>query len=159
MTMNRKTKLTSLAVVAVLFAGSGAADTLNASNPWTVLVNMQGFGLVATLESDSSGDPKIESRVSDTKFSVYFYGCQDKKDCTSIQFSAGYDLGEGISAERVNEWNLKKRYAKAHIDDEGDPYLEMDLNLDYEGVGVENFEDSLDVWRLLVEDFEDFIDW
>ena len=31
--------------------------------------------------------------------------------------------------------------------------------MDYEGVGLENFEDSLDVWRLLIEDFEDFIDW
>ncbi len=159
MSMNKNTKLAALAVAAVLVAGSGAAETLNATNPWAVMINMQGFGLVATLESDSSGDPKIASRVSDTKFSVYFYGCEDKEDCTSIQFSAGYDLNEGITAERVNEWNLTKRFAKAYVDEEGDPFLEMDLNMDYEGVSLENFEDSLDVWRLLIEDFEDFIDW
>ncbi len=97
MSMNKNTKLAALAVAAVLVAGSGAAETLNATNPWAVMINMQGFGLVATLESDSSGDPKIASRVSDTKFSVYFYGCEDKEDCTSIQFSAGYDLNEGIT--------------------------------------------------------------
>jgi hypothetical protein len=108
---------------------------------------------------DGQGDPKVSSRVSDTKFSVYFYGCQDNDNCSSILIKAGYDLNNGISALKINEWNREKRFAKAYIDDEGDPFLEMDINLDFDGVGNKNFEDTLDWWRLLVEDFEEFIVW
>ena len=39
------------------------------------------------------------------------------------------------------------------------PFLELDVNLDFDGVGNKNFEDTLDWWRLLTEGFEEFIDW
>lgn len=147
-----------LGVLSGLTAGTAIAD-VSASDPYGLMRSMQDFGYVATLETDSDGDPKIASRVSDSTYSVYFFGCDDGKDCTSIQFGAGYNLTIGMKAATINEWNRKKRFAKAYLDDEGDPFLEMDVNLDFEGVGDENFADTLDLWRLLVEDFEEFIDW
>ncbi|HHI70804.1 MAG TPA: YbjN domain-containing protein [Rhodobacteraceae bacterium] len=149
----------SLAVATLVGAGSAALAEVTAKDANAVLKAMQDFGLVATMDVDSEGDPKISSRVSDTKFNVYFYGCEDNKNCKSILIKAGYDLNNGISALKINEWNREKRFVKAYIDDEGDPFIEMDINLDFEGVGSQNFADDLDWWRLLVEDFEDFIDW
>lgn len=158
--MNFHTKLFGgLAGAVMMVTATIAAAEITATNANVVLKAMQDFGLVATMGTDNDDDPKISSRVSDTKFSVYFYGCQDNTNCTSVLIKAGYDLDNGISALKVNKWNRKKRFAKAYIDDEGDPYLEMDINLAYEGVGNKNFEDTLDWWRLLVEDFEEFIDW
>ena len=158
--MKIKTKLFSaLAVGAVIFSSSIAMAEITATNAQVVMKAMQDFGLVATLDKDSQGDPKISSRVSDTKFSVYFYGCENNDNCSSVLIKAGYDLNNGISALKINEWNREKRFVKAYIDDEGDPFIEMDVNLAYDGVGNKNFEDTLDWWRLLVEDFEEFIDW
>ena len=158
--MKFQTKLFGgLATAALIFSSTVALAEVTATDENVVMKAMQDFGLIATMGTDSQGDPKISSRVSDTKFSVYFYGCQDNKNCSSILIKAGYDLNNGISALKINEWNRDKRFAKAYIDDEGDPFLEMDINLDFDGVGNKNFEDNLDWWRLLVEDFEEFIDW
>ncbi len=158
--MNFHTKLFGgLATAALIASSTFAMAEITATNAHVVMKAMQDFGLVATMGVDGQGDPKVSSRVSDTKFSVYFYGCQDNDNCSSILIKAGYDLNNGISALKINEWNREKRFAKAYIDDEGDPFLEMDVNLDFEGVGNKNFEDTLDWWRLLVEDFEEFIDW
>jgi len=152
--------LKAVALAAAIAMPAAAHAEIVASNPFGVMNAMQNFGMLATLATDNDGDPKIESRVSQSKFSVFFYGCDDNaSNCTSIQFSAGYDLTDGITFERANEWNRQKRYAKVFVDDELDPFLRMDVNLDFDGVGDENFEDSLDLWRLLVEDFEEFIDW
>lgn len=156
--MKFQTKLFGGLATAALIGTTAMAD-VTATDANTVMKAMQGFGLVATMGEDGQGDPKISSRVSDTKFSVYFYGCEDNDNCSSIMLKAGYDLDNGISSLKINEWNREKRFAKAYIDDEGDPFLEMDVNLDFEGIGDKNFEDDLDWWRLLVEDFEEFIDW
>jgi len=158
--MNFHTKLFGgVATVVMISTASIATAEITATNAGVVMKAMQDFGLVATMEKDGQGDPKISSRVSDTKFSVVFYGCQDNENCSSVMFKAGYDLTNGISASKANEWNREKRFAKAYIDDEGDPFIEFDVNLDYDGVGSKNFEDTLDWWRLSVEDFEEFIDW
>ena len=158
--MTFKTKLFGgLTAIALIASSTAAMAQMTAKDANAVLKAMQNFGLAATMGKDAGGDPKISSRISDTKFSVYFYGCEDNLNCASIMFKAGYDLNNGMSAMKINEWNRDKRFAKAYIDDEGDPFLEMDVNMDFDGLGSENFADDLDWWRLLVEDFEDFIEW
>ena len=153
-------KLLASLTAAVIGASSAASAQVLASDPGAILKRLQDYGYPATMTSDNQGDPKIETRVSDTKFKVYFYGCDDNnKNCTAIQFGAGYDLSDGISALKINEWNRDQRFAKAYIDDESDPFLEMDVNLDGDGIGEKNFEDTVEIWRKQVERFEDYIDW
>lgn len=139
--------------------GLAHADNLIAADPQAVLGAMQDFGLVASIETDSEGDPKIVSRVSNTKFAVFFYGCTENVDCASVQFYAGYDIDGTLSALKANEWNRDRLFSKATIDDEGDPAIEMDVNLDEDGMGPANFADALDIWRRTVEEFETFIEW
>jgi Putative bacterial sensory transduction regulator len=55
-----------------------------------------------------------------------------------IQLYAGWDL-DGTTLNRVNEFNREKRWAKAYLDDDGDPVIEADL--DFEGgVTQDSFE-------------------
>jgi len=146
-------------IAATAILGTASLAEVTATNAYTVLQAIHEFGYTATMENDSDGDPKISGKVSSTSFNVYFYGCTDNTNCKSLIFKAGYNLSNGISAAKINEWNRNKRFSRAYIDDEGDPFLEMDVNLDYEGVGNENFQDTLDWWRVSVESFEEFIDW
>lgn len=125
-----------------------------------VMLAMQEEGFLVTQETSDDGTPRLASKVSDTTFRVYFYGCEEKGAiCTSVQFSAGYDLNDAMSVARANLWNTENRYGRAVIDDEGDPYLRMDVAMFADGIGVQNFVETLDLWRLLVEEFEGFIDW
>jgi hypothetical protein len=141
-----------------IFCSASLAE-VTATNAYSILEAVHEFGYTATMEKDSDGDPKISGKVSSTNFNVYFYGCTDNTDCKSLIFKAGYNLSDGMSASDINEWNRNKRFSRAYIDDEGDPFLEMDVNLDYDGVGSKNFQDTLDWWRVSVESFEEFIDW
>lgn len=132
---------------------------LTAGDPAAIAAALQDFGYKAALEKDGNGDPKIRSGAAGSNFTIYFYGCTNGADCRSIQISAGFDLTDGTTAEVMNEWNARKRYGKAYVDQDGDPWIEMDLNLDYGGITPETFRDDLDLWERLVADFKTHINW
>ena len=157
-------------LVACLATGPALAENLLASDPDAVMLAMQKEGFLVTLGEADDRTPKLSSKVSDTTFNVYFYGCEGEDVCTSVQFSAGYDLDNATSAgkaagtttkkvTKTNQWNSENRYARAVVDDEGDPFLRMDMVMVGDGVGAQTFAEALELWRILVEDFEEFIDW
>ena len=57
-----------------------------------------------------------------------------------------------LALEEVNAFNARWRYVRLSIAD-GQARLQMDVNLDA-GVTADNFEDTLDIWRQLLEMFE-----
>jgi hypothetical protein len=91
-------------------------------------------------------------------FSILFYSCEDGKDCKVIQFSAGWNMKNGIPLARIEEWNASKLWGQAYRDEDKDPWLAMTVNLKG-GVTVENFDDTVDWWRVVSNDFERHIEW
>jgi hypothetical protein len=59
-------------------------------------------------------------------------------DFTSIRLYAAFDTEASLGV--VNRWNIEKRFSKAHVDDEGDPVLESDLDLS-PGVTLDTVQD------------------
>lgn len=135
-------------------ASPALAQLVDATNPSRIYEIAKGFGS-AELDKDSDGDPKITGRIDGTKYGIYFYGCSNGKNCDDIQFSAGWS-GTEVSLEDVNRWNLQKRYGKAYLDQDGDPRLEMGVNIDY-GVSVKNLEDSFSWWTKALKGFKEEI--
>lgn len=119
---------------------------------------MRDYGLIVEKSVDHEGDPLLSTRLEGTHFGVYFYDCAPGP-CSSIQFSAGFNMDNPLKPARIAEWNREKRFGKAYLDDEGDPFIEVDINLAADGIGRRNFEDSLDLWRAVLADFRNFIDW
>ncbi|SDY62309.1 Putative sensory transduction regulator [Jannaschia faecimaris] len=147
------------AVLACTAQAAMAQDNVSAADPEGVMRAMQEEGYLTKMGLDDVGDPKISSKVLESNFSVFFYGCNNGTQCTSVQFSSGYDLDIPMNAKRINDWNRENRFARAFVDDEGDPFIRMDVVLAGDGNSVGSFSYNLDFWRLLIEDFEDFIDW
>jgi hypothetical protein len=137
-------------------AGAGAQTIVSAENPEQLVSIIQGLGFQAKLEKDNVGDPVIRSSSSGVEFSIYFYDCKSNKRCKSLHFTAGYDLDEGTSLEAMQKWNADKRFASAYIDDENDPFLQMDINTEG-GITEENFGKTFDLWQSLKGEFEDYI--
>jgi hypothetical protein len=52
-----------------------------------------------------------------------------EKSGTSLQFYAVFKATETSSLGKVNQWNRSKRYSRSYIDKDGDPVLELDLDL------------------------------
>lgn len=119
---------------------------------------LRDLGYKAELGTDKSGDPMIKSGAEGISFDIYFYDCVEKPRCKAIQFSAGFDLKQPLTAAKINEWNRKNRYLKAYIDDEGDPHVEYDVNINA-GRTKEGLSDDFAVWTSMIGDFTKFIDW
>lgn len=51
------------------------------------------------------------------------------KNGSNIQFHFAV-AGTNATMDKVNAWNRSKRYSRAYLDEEGDPHLELDLDLE-----------------------------
>ena len=142
-------------------ASAFAQTTVNimASNPEQVAAALQTFGYRAELTKDDQGDPKIKSSAGGANFSIYFYGCDKNINCSSIQLSSGFDLETGTTLDLINEWNANKRFGKVYLDDEKDPYIEMDIEMEGAGIPEETFRMNMETWDKIVADFQTHIDW
>ena len=124
-----------------------------------VVAWLQKAGYKAELSKDDGGDPLIDSAAEGTKFKIYFYDCDKAQArCKALQFSAGFDLKTGLKAEKMNEWNKGHRYLKAYIDEEGDPYIQYDVNVNA-GRTLAGLDDDFGVWTSMISEFTTFIDW
>src|SRR5262249_26440469 len=114
----------------LIMSGAAMAKTnlIDATDPSKILAIAKGFGL-ADLGKDKQGDTRISGRMDGVRYGILFYGCQRAINCKSIQFYAGFEMREKPSAEKMNEFNRKYRFVRTYLDDDGDPAIELDVNL------------------------------
>jgi len=70
-------------------------------------------------------------------------------DNESLQFHSSFADGTA-TLKRVNEWNRTKRYSRSYLDDDGDPHLELDLDM-CGGVTMDRIRDFLKTCRVSFE--------
>lgn len=150
--------LLAAALLALSTLPAAAQNLIDANNERAVATFIQDQGYRAKLEYLDDGDPVIRSNSSGTNFSIYFFDCDRGTNCKTIQFFVSYDLNDGMTYEKVNEWNRGWRFGKVYLDDENDPFMELDVNIEY-GVTHENLADTIDWWLVAMGNFEEFIDW
>ena len=156
--MNSASKLaTALLLAAGLSAPQAAAaqSLVDASEVQTIATVAREFGSV-DVDTDSTGDPMLSGQMGETSYAVFFYGCTDGADCQTIQMMSSWVNPGEVNIDTVNTWNREKRFGKAYLDDEGDPVLEMNVNL-FAGVSETNLSDTFDWWRVVLDVFEEYI--
>ena len=134
------------------------AELVGASDATVIQQIMQGQGLSVELKSAKDSADYLESRHNGLKFLVLFMNCDDaKRNCKTMQFYMGFNDAKETSLEAINNWNKNKRFARAYRDDEGDPVLEMDLDLDFKGIPRENVGEAINTWKALMEAYQTHI--
>ena len=78
----------------------------------------------------------------------------DEKVGQLAQFSAGF--ADKPSPAKVNEWNAKKRFLKAHLDSDNDVIVNMDFEIDG-GVTQAFLLERLKRWRAIFLSFTSFM--
>jgi hypothetical protein len=126
------------------------------ADPTAIATILRAKDLKVTADADSSGDPRLTIDDDDTKYQIWFYGCTGHKECNSIQFYAGF-TGTKMTADTFNGWNETHRFGRAYIDSEGDPVVEMDIDLDKGGMSSDLFEDNLEFWSTTMSNFSDYV--
>jgi len=157
--LNKSLSLGAIAIAASLAGAPLAAQSVSASYPETIAAAIQDMGYRAEIGTDSYGDPHITSASNGVNFYIYFYGCSDSGDnCQDIQFTAAFDLDEGISTYSTNSWNIEKAFGRAYTDDEDDPVFQHYV-VGVDGMSRYSFERTFERWIEGLDDYTDFIDW
>lgn len=139
-------------------ASAAQAELVSPSNPKDIIQIVEAHGWPATFNAPDDDDPWIESRYNGMKFLVIFMNCNDDhKQCKTLQYYMGFSDAKDTTLEKLNEWNRTKRFARAYIDKEGDPVLEMDVDVDFAGLPRENIGETLNTWTTLMDSYHDFL--
>lgn len=125
---------------------------LDASDATRLSRFMTSLGYQADMATGPDGAPIINGRISSSDYSIQFYECENGEFCNSIQFLSDTPIPPAMTLEKVNNFNARWRYIRASINSNV-VRLQMDVNLDG-GVTAGNIEDTLDIWRRLLETFE-----
>ena len=140
--------------------GSGEqAPIITGEDPQLIANLLQDWGYKARLSNDDQGNPQIDSAISGINYQIYFYGCTNGQACNAVQFSAGFNLDQGLGMDVVNDWHNKKRYTHVYLDENNDPWLAMDINLYGGGITTATLQDYVYLWESLVNDFKVQINW
>lgn len=131
-----------------------SADLIDGTDPERVLEVVERYG-EAEIGVDSAGDPQITGEIEGVNFLLFFYGCENNRDCRDVLFIAVFADHEATLAS-VNQWNSQSRFSAAYIDDEGDALLQMPVNL-YGGVSDTNWDDTVDWWRVMAGEFREYV--
>lgn len=112
---------------------------------------LQDAGYRAKLDKDEDGDPRIETRMAGLNVFVSFYDCRQER-CGSLQFGVALDMEKGTTYEAMNGFNASYRYARAHLDDEMDPFLRFDFEVLHTARN-EHILSQIDLWEDVVAAF------
>ena len=149
--------IVAAAAALALSAAPAHAELVNAKNPATIKAILESQGWPATLVTKDGDDPYIESNRNGLKFLVLFMNCEDNRNCKTLQYYMGFSDAKDVSLDRLNQWNRTKRFARAYRDEEGDPVLEMDVDVDFAGIPRENVGETFNTWASLMDSFREFI--
>jgi hypothetical protein len=156
-------RLLFAAAALLLTAGAAQAQDRNpcgpglacASSPDSILRAMVKAGLKPKLVTDSDGDPMIESDAAAYHFDLYFYGCEQHKNCDSLRFEIAFRKEPDNTLELVNKWNANHRFLQASVKPDGRLMVSYDLAT-IGGVTDRNMADVLDWWKSQLEELGSF---
>lgn len=132
-----------------------AADMVCASAPQTVFAALARKGQEPVMGKDDTGDPMIDGKAAGYNFTIFFYGCKDAGGCNSLQFVATFKAESTHTPELANRWNVKKRFSQMSIEPDKRLNFRYDVNM-LGGLSRANFEDTLEWWETMLNEFSDF---
>lgn len=140
--------------LALALTVSAQAQSLTAGDVDEILNAARGYGS-ATLTTQSNGDPQITGKVEGITYQIYFRNCTDNKNCEDLNFYLGF-LDVKPTMEKINDWNMNKRFSRAYLDQDQDACIEMDLDM-VKGISADYLDSQVGLWTLVVAQFADHV--
>lgn len=149
-------KLAAGAAALTAMAAPAFAQNVEA-NYKKVAAALESAGYEASIEGEGT-DRFVSSASAGYTFSVFFFGCDDAGDaCKTVQFYAGFAPDNKPTLTQMNQYAATRRWGRVYIDDEGDPVIEMDVDLEDGGMSKELFTDNVEYWETVMNAFADWV--
>ena len=120
---------------------------------------MKRNGYTVKVKTDKDGSHIRTSRGKDTySFSIFFYGCTEgtMNDCKSVQFFSAFSPKTKPTLDALNAYARDNRWGRVYQDKDGDPVIEMDVDLEKGGMSEALFIDNLEYFEAVVGKFGEF---
>jgi hypothetical protein len=104
---------------------------------------------------DEQGDPLLRVAPGDSgaaKIEMLFVGCGTDPSCEDVLLRATYSPNKPVALKVANDWNLRKRWARAYVNDKREAVIEMDISA-YGGIGRDAVEGMVNTFFKIVRDF------
>lgn len=154
--MKKLIGLLTVAALAGIAWAAGArvsqATVYNAVSGKEISAMLSTEGYRPTLGKAEDGDPQIKFKVQGKEVYIDFYDCNKTEFCGSLNISTGWALKTKLKATDLNQWNADNRYIRVYTDEENDPFLEDDIDLDG-GATMNNVKEFVKTYVTQLEDF------
>jgi hypothetical protein len=141
----------------MLVAAPAAANVVADVSQIADLMKRTGYSVeVKATEEDSY---IVASRGKDTySFRVFFFGCDEgtMKNCKSVQFYGGFTPNQKPDLAALNAYARDNRWGRVYQDKEGDPVIEMDVDLEKGGMSEALFLDNVEYFEAVLDEFGEF---
>lgn len=128
--------------------GRGATDDVALADRIYSTINTEGLLEIMKEEgyaASSSENDIVIWKHDGYKSHVFISG----RNGSNLQFHTSF--GDcNATLKKINEWNRTKRYSRTYLDDDGDPHLELDLDLTG-GVTLARIVDFLSTCRVSMD--------
>jgi hypothetical protein len=136
-----------------------APGKVSVADPASLVAALQKAGYKAKLTHEE-GKPEIESSAAGATFYLYFQNCESKEGCEDIMVQSAYDMDkDGVTVEKINDFNRDNRWARAYLDKDRDPVIESDLMFVGKQMDEATFIESIKAWDDALGRFHKAIDW
>jgi hypothetical protein len=135
---------------------------LSSADPSTIAAFLQKEGYRAKLITDDGERPYIESAANGAKFYIYPQNCDGESGvCEDLMFRSSYDKRpeNPVNVDKMNEFNRDVRWARAYLDQTGNPVVELDVLFTDRLVDEKMFGEALAIWGSTLSQFHEAIDW
>lgn len=124
------------------------------ANGFIAALQRAGF----TGEASTQGrETSVVGHVGTLPFQAFLGNCDPSGGgCSEIELYAGFTGTGRIPLERINGWNNRTRFARASLDPDGSPSLQMDMSLQG-GVSPEGFKLQLETWGAVLQTYAAFL--
>ena len=134
-----------------------AAELIDAKSPKKIAALLESQGWQTETSMENGQPPILKASRQGEVFAVTFQNCEDGRNCRTLQLLMGFADTKQVPLDKLNEWNRDRRFARAYRDEDGDPVLAMDVDLDFRGLPRENVGETLKIWTGLMTSFRRFI--
>jgi len=143
----------SMTVAGPALAANVTADVAQIAD----VMKRTGYGV--EIKSADGESYIVASRGKDVhSFRVFFFGCDEgtMKNCKSVQFYAGFSPKQKPALAAINTYARENRWGRVYQDKEGDPVIEMDVDLEKGGMSEALFLDNLEYFEAVLDNFGEF---
>jgi hypothetical protein len=118
---------------------------------------LRNAGYRAQIEGEGP-DRYIAAGAGGSSFTIQLHGCNLLGgDCKNVMFYAWFDSETPPPLEAMNTYAARMRWGRFYLDHEGDPTIELDIDLEDGGMSEELFLDNVEYWDGALNQFADFV--